>query len=172
MKPVIGITMGDGSGVGPEVILKSLRNKEIYEICNPVVIGDSKILERAQGFIGSELKIDVITDEQLDAYSFAYGTVACLDLDLLPADLPVGQVSAEAGHAAFKFLEKAIELAKDYRIDAICTAPLNKEALHKGGHQYPGHTEILADLTGTKDFSMMLSALLEGDPCDHPCRHY
>src|SRR5699024_2483280 len=64
----------------------------------------------------------------------------------------------DAGHAAFEYLKTAIELANDGRIDAICTAPLNKEALHKGGHMYPGHTEILAELTGTKDFSMMLSS--------------
>lgn len=158
VKPVIGITMGDGAGVGPEIILKSLEKKEIHDICNPFVIGDSKILERAKGFVNSDLKIETITDEQVGELSFEYGTVYCLDLNLLSADLPIGQVSAEAGHAAFEYLAKAIDLAKDQKIDAICTAPLNKEALHKGGHQYPGHTEILADLTNTKDFSMMLSA--------------
>jgi 4-hydroxythreonine-4-phosphate dehydrogenase len=84
--------------------------------------------------------------------------VDCLDLNLLPADLPFGKVSAEAGNAAFMYLKQAIELANEGQIDAICTAPLNKEALHKGGHIYPGHTEILAELTDTKDFAMMLSA--------------
>jgi 4-hydroxythreonine-4-phosphate dehydrogenase len=158
VKPVIGITMGDGAGVGPEIILKSLQKQEIYDICNPIVIGDSKILERAKGFVNSDLKIVTITDEQVAALSFEFGTVYCLDLDLLSADLPIGQVSAEAGHAAFEYLAKAIDLAKENKIDAICTAPLNKEALHKGGHQYPGHTEILADLTNTDEFSMMLSA--------------
>jgi 4-phospho-D-threonate 3-dehydrogenase / 4-phospho-D-erythronate 3-dehydrogenase len=77
---------------------------------------------------------------------------------LLPADLPFGQVSAAAGDAAFQFLKRAIELAKNGDIQAICTAPLNKEALHKGGHLYPGHTEILADLTDTQDYAMMLSS--------------
>ncbi|PAD72118.1 4-hydroxythreonine-4-phosphate dehydrogenase PdxA [Paenibacillus campinasensis] len=157
-KPVIGITMGDAAGVGPEIILKSLSYEEMYQISNPLVIGDRKILERAKAFVGSELNIETITVDQLDQVSYQQGTVHVLDLDLLPADLPVGQVSAEAGHAAFKYLETAITLAKDNKIQAICTAPLNKEALHKGGHKYPGHTEILADLTGTQDFSMMLSA--------------
>ncbi|GIP29006.1 4-hydroxythreonine-4-phosphate dehydrogenase [Paenibacillus sp. J23TS9] len=157
-KPIIGITMGDGAGVGPEIILKSLQSREIYELCNPVVIGDSKILSRAQSFVNSDLQIKTITDDQLDQLAFEFGTVYCLDLDLLRADLPIGQVSAEAGHAAFEYLAKAIDLAKKQQIDAICTAPLNKEALHKGGHQYPGHTEILADLTNTSEFSMMLSA--------------
>ncbi len=157
-KPVIGITMGDGAGVGPEIILKSLKNREIYDLCDPLVIGDSKILDRAKSYVNSDLEVQTVTEDQLGRLAYEFGTVYCLDLDLLSADLPLGQVSAEAGHAAFEYLAKAIDLAKKQQIDAICTAPLNKEALHKGGHQYPGHTEILADLTDTSEFSMMLSA--------------
>lgn len=155
-KPVIGITMGDGAGVGPEIIMKALGDPAVYENCRPFVIGDAKMLERAGRVVASQLQIRSISS-LLEA-TYAYGVVDCLDLNLLPADLPFGQVSAEAGHAAFMYLKQAIELANEGQIDAICTAPLNKEALHKGGHIYPGHTEILAELTGTKDFSMMLSA--------------
>lgn len=158
LKPIVGITMGDAAGVGPEIILKSLASEEMYEISRPLVIGDSKILERAKGFVNSELKVETVSAENLDQLAYEYGIVYCLDLNLLGEDLPVGEVSPEAGHAAFEYLATAIELAKKEKIDAICTAPLNKEALHKGGHKYPGHTEILADLTGTQDFSMMLSA--------------
>ncbi|UOE53234.1 4-hydroxythreonine-4-phosphate dehydrogenase PdxA [Bacillus sp. CMF12] len=157
-KPVVGITMGDAAGVGPEIILKSLADAEMYEISNPLVIGDKKILERAKSFVGSGLVIEAVKAEQLNEIPYKHGVVHCLDLDLLPEDLPIGQVSPEAGDAAFQYLAKAIEMAKENRIDAICTAPLNKEALQKGGHMYPGHTEILADLTNTKDYSMMLSA--------------
>ncbi|MCM3246167.1 4-hydroxythreonine-4-phosphate dehydrogenase PdxA [Cytobacillus oceanisediminis] len=157
-KPVVGITMGDAAGVGPEIILKSLAEAEMYEISNPLVIGDRKILERAKSFVDSGLIIETVTAEQINELPFKHGVVHCLDLDLLPEDLPIGQVSPEAGDAAFQYLAKAIEMAKENRIDAICTAPLNKEALQKGGHMYPGHTEILADLTDTKDYSMMLSA--------------
>lgn len=157
-KPIVGITMGDAAGVGPEIILKSLAKEEMYEISRPLVIGDSKILERAKSFVNSELKVESVNAENLENLAYEYGTVYCLDLNLLSEELTVGQVSKEAGHAAFKYLETAIELAKQQKISAICTAPLNKEALHKGGHKYPGHTEILADLTGTQDFSMMLSA--------------
>lgn len=157
-KPIIGITMGDAAGVGPEIILKSLQHKEVYDWCRPLVIGDQKILERAKSFVKSELTVEGITEEQIEGLTYEYGTVYCIDLDLVSADLPVGQVSAEAGHAAFKYLEKAIDLANHHKIDAICTAPLNKGALHKGGHIYPGHTEILAELTNTKEYSMMLSA--------------
>ncbi|PZE19334.1 4-hydroxythreonine-4-phosphate dehydrogenase PdxA [Paenibacillus xerothermodurans] len=155
-RPIVGITMGDAAGVGPEIIMKSLRDTDVYQSCRPFVIGDSKILERAERVVQTGLRVHNIASVQ--EAQFQHGTVDCLDLNLVPADLPIGQVSAEAGHAAFSYLKKAIELANVGEIDAICTAPLNKEALHKGGHIYPGHTEILADLTGTKDFSMMLSA--------------
>lgn len=155
--PIIGITMGDPAGVGPEIILKSLNDASVYEQCRPIVIGDKKILDRAQAYVNTNLKIVSVEDITSDLV-FEYGKVLCLDLDLVPSDLPIGQVSAEAGHAAFEFLRKSIELAKEGKISAICTAPLNKEALHKGGHMYPGHTEILAELTNTEDFSMMLSA--------------
>lgn len=150
--------MGDAAGVGPEIILKSLADAEMYEISNPLVIGDKKMLERAKSFVNSGLVIEAVSAEQLREIAYKHGVVHCLDLDLLPEDLPIGQVSPEAGDAAFQYLAKAIEMAKENRIDAICTAPLNKEALQKGGHMYPGHTEILADLTNTKDYSMMLSA--------------
>ncbi|RBP96645.1 4-hydroxythreonine-4-phosphate dehydrogenase [Cytobacillus firmus] len=150
--------MGDAAGVGPEIILKSLAESEMYEISNPLVIGDRKILERAKSFVDSGLVIEAVKADQLNEIPYKHGVVHCLDLDLLPEDLPIGQVSPAAGDAAFQYLAKAIEMAKENSIDAICTAPLNKEALQKGGHMYPGHTEILADLTNTKDYSMMLSA--------------
>jgi 4-hydroxythreonine-4-phosphate dehydrogenase len=156
MKPVIGITMGDAAGIGPEIIVKALQNISIYEQCNPLVIGDAKILERAARITNSRLTIRPISNIKEAVYE--YGTIDCIDLDLLPADLPFGQISAVAGDAAFQFLKQAVELATKGDIQAICTAPLNKEALHKGGHLYPGHTEILADLTGTQDYAMMLSS--------------
>ncbi|MEK5271418.1 4-hydroxythreonine-4-phosphate dehydrogenase PdxA [Aeribacillus composti] len=156
MKPIIGITMGDAAGIGPEIIVKALQNRSIYEQCNPLVIGDAKILERAARITNSKLTIHPISSVKEATYQ--YSTIDCIDLNLLPANLSFGQVSAAAGDAAFQFLKRAIELAKNGYIQAICTAPLNKEALHKGGHLYPGHTEILADLTGTQDYAMMLSS--------------
>ncbi|WP_062238445.1 4-hydroxythreonine-4-phosphate dehydrogenase PdxA [Fictibacillus sp. FJAT-27399] len=157
-KSMVGITMGDAAGVGPEIILKSLASTEIYELSRPFVIGDTRILERAKSYVNSHLTVQTITEDELENLNFTHGTVYCLDLNLVPEDLPVGQVSPIAGHAAFEYLSKAIDLANKGKIDAICTGPLNKEALHKGGHKYPGHTEILAELTGTDEFSMMLSA--------------
>lgn len=155
-KPIVGITMGDAAGVGPEVIVKALASPEMYEVGRPVVIGDAKILERAEGIVHTGLHVRRVRD--VAEARFELGTIDCIDLDLLPGDLPFGRVSGQAGDAAYRFIERAIELAQAGDIDAICTAPLNKEALHKGGHVYPGHTEILAELTGTSDFAMMLTA--------------
>ncbi len=155
-RPVIGITMGDAAGIGPEVTVKALDDTGIYARCRPLVVGDAKILERAIQLSAIDLRVAPIEDVR--EAGFVYGVIDCVDLDLLPADLPYGQVSAKAGDAAYQFLARAIDLAMQGQIDAICTAPLNKEALHKGGHAYPGHTEILADLTGTRDFAMMLTA--------------
>lgn len=156
-KPIVGITMGDAAGVGPEIIIKSLLSEDVYEWCQPLVIGDAKFLENAKQVVGAE-DVTIQSIEDVRDGHFAKGTVPCIDLDLLPSDLPVGQVSAESGNAAYQYLAKAIELAKQGDIQAICTAPLNKEALHLGGHKYPGHTEILAQLTDTEDYAMMLSA--------------
>ena len=155
MKPIIGITMGDAAGIGPEIIVKALGHQEMYESCKPLVIGDAKLLERVLPIVNSALTVHAIQDPSEAKYE--YGVIDVIDLNLLPADLPFGVVSASAGDAAFQYLAKAIALAKDKQIDSICTAPLNKEALHLGGHLYPGHTEILAELTDTKDFSMMLT---------------
>ncbi|MGJ9384183.1 4-hydroxythreonine-4-phosphate dehydrogenase PdxA [Salipaludibacillus sp. CF4.18] len=156
MKPIIGITMGDAAGIGPEIIVKSLSTEEVYGNCHPLVIGDSKMLKRAAIITDSNVTIRSIN--QLEEAEFQFGTIDCMDLDLLSSDLKFGEISAEAGNAAFQYIKTAIDLAKENKIQAICTAPLNKAALHKGGHMYPGHTEILATLTETEDFAMMLTS--------------
>lgn len=146
--------MGDAAGIGPEIIVKSLARKDLYDQCKPVVIGDAKILKRAAKITNSNVTIRSI--QKLDKAQFKKGEILCIDLNLLPEDLQFGKISAISGDASFQYLKTAIELAKNNKIKAICTAPLSKEALHKGGHMYPGHTEILAELTDTKDFAMML----------------
>ncbi|MDR4949615.1 4-hydroxythreonine-4-phosphate dehydrogenase PdxA [Neobacillus cucumis] len=156
MKPIIGITMGDAAGVGPEIIVKALGHRSVYDLCRPVVIGDAKLLERAIRVTEEPLTVSAV--KSVADSQFEFGTIECIDLDLLPEDLPFGQLSPQAGDAAFQYLKLAVDLAKKKEIHSICTAPLNKEALHKGGHLYPGHTEILAELTGTTDYSMMLSS--------------
>lgn len=154
MKPVLGITMGDAAGIGAEIIVKSLADKHLYEIAQPVVIGDKKMMQRALDLLQSPLKINVVTN--LDNLNAKYGTIDLVDLDNVPVDLPYSQVDPRAGKAAYEYVEKAVQYAMENKIQAVVTAPLNKEALHAGGKMFPGHTEILAQLSGTKDYSMML----------------
>ncbi len=156
MKPIIGITMGDAAGVGPEIIAKAFAHESIFATGRPFVIGDAALIERAVTVTQTELNVVSVSD--VTECVFEPGTIEVLDLRLLLDTLPFGEVSEEAGNAAFRYVEKAVELAKAKKINAICTAPLNKEAMQKAGHMYPGHTEILAELTETTDFSMMLSA--------------
>ncbi|MFP7292069.1 4-hydroxythreonine-4-phosphate dehydrogenase PdxA [Bacillus safensis] len=156
-KPIIAVTMGDAAGVGPEIILKAFQQTRLHEEAVLFVIGDTSILNRAKDFVNTDVEIVSIKEPE-EAEQVKAGAVPCLDLKLLTNEIPIGDMSKEAGNAAFRYLEKAISLANDRRIDGICTAPLNKEALHKAGHMYPGHTEILADLTGTEDYAMMLAA--------------
>ncbi|MBD2868508.1 4-hydroxythreonine-4-phosphate dehydrogenase PdxA [Paenibacillus arenilitoris] len=155
MLPVIAITMGDAAGIGPEIIVKSLLRESLFEHCKPFVIGNAAVLQREIDHCGLPLRLQLIEDPQ--AGNYRHGLVPCIDIGALPADLPYGKVSAAAGDAAFRYIEHAVKLSLEGKADAICTAPLNKEALHLGGHPYPGHTEILAALTGTEDYSMMLT---------------
>jgi 4-phospho-D-threonate 3-dehydrogenase / 4-phospho-D-erythronate 3-dehydrogenase len=157
MRPVIAMTMGDAAGIGPEVIMKSLAHADIYDLCRPLVIGDALRLQKAGRIVGTELVVRSLTPDQIDDALYTAGTVDCIDLKLIPDDLPWGELSAIAGDAAFRYMEIAAKLAISGKIQAICTAPLNKEALQSGGHKFPGHTEVLAALTGTPEVSMMLS---------------
>jgi len=153
--PIIGITMGDAAGIGPEIIIKSLGHSDLYHRCRPLVIGDADRLREAGCLVDSKLEVSAINDP--DDARFAFGIADCIDLKLIPKGLPWGQLSPICGDAAYQYLARAVELAKTGKIDGICTAPLNKEALHAGGHIFPGHTEMLAHLTGTPEVSLMLS---------------
>ena len=156
-RPMIAMTMGDAAGVGPEVIMKSLTHAELYEQCRPLVIGDADRLREAGRIAGCDLAVRELAEDDVEKARFQPGTVDCIDLKLIPAGLPWGKLSAVAGDAAFHYVEVAARLAVSGKVAAICTAPLNKEALHAGGHNFPGHTELLAHLTGAEEVSMMLS---------------
>jgi 4-hydroxythreonine-4-phosphate dehydrogenase len=131
----IAVTMGDGAGIGPEIVVAALSETDH----DTVVIGDRVRLEQAADILGKPPPENVV------------------DLALLPPDLPWGEVSPIAGEAAYRYIERAAELALAGEVDAICTAPVNKAALHAAGHRFPGHTELLAHLTGTEEVSMLLS---------------
>ena len=156
--PRIAITMGDAAGVGPEVIVKALAHADLYERCRPLVIGDARRLQQAVEITGAPVTIRALARGDAAAAKYQAGTIDCIDLQLIPPDLPWGKLSPIAGDAAYQYIEAATKLATSSEVEAICTAPLNKEALHAGGHKFPGHTEMLAALTGTEEVSMMLTA--------------
>lgn len=156
MKPILAITMGDPAGIGPEIIVKALNLPETYEKCRPLVTGDAAVMEWAVRQMGTRQRINVI--HSVGEALFEPGVIdvydlACVDMTTFEP----GQVAPQCGHAAFVSIIKAIELAMAGEVDATVTAPLNKEALHKGGHNFDGHTEIYAHFTGTKKYAMLLA---------------
>jgi 4-hydroxythreonine-4-phosphate dehydrogenase len=153
--PTIAVTMGDGTGIGPEIVVRALLDPEVTGTARCVVVGDARRLRTAAGIVG--LQADVVAVDGVADAEHTPGRINVIDLGLLPEDLPFGQLSAVAGDAAYQYIRVASELAMAGDVQAICTAPLNKEALHAGGHVFPGHTELLAQLTGTPEVSMMLS---------------
>src|SRR5215218_10352766 len=151
-QPLIAVTMGDPAGIGPEIIARIFDEGGFQN--RAIVIGDAGILERAARLLDLGLRANVVAEPE-DA-RFESGTVDVISETELPGDLPFGELDARSGDAAFRYVERATELASAGRVGAIATAPLNKEAMHLAGHKYPGHTEILANLTGTEDYAMML----------------
>ena len=154
--PIIGISMGDPAGIGPEIAAKALSDKKLYEKCRPLVTGDASAMEQAVKIAKVNLKINAIA-KPADA-KFEYGTIDVVDLkDVDVSKLVHGKVSAMGGKAAFDAVKKVIELAMAEEVDATVTGPLNKEALNLAGYHYTGHTEIYAEFTKTKDYTMMLA---------------
>jgi 4-hydroxythreonine-4-phosphate dehydrogenase len=152
-KPLIALTLGDPAGVGPEVIIGSWP--ALHEFCRPLVIGQPAIVQRALALRGMPARIDEIAGPE-EARP-APDRIPCLAAGSLDAvDVRPCQVDARGGQAAYDALVAAARLALAGRIDALVTAPLNKAALWEAGHHYPGHTELLAELCGVRDFAMML----------------
>jgi 4-hydroxythreonine-4-phosphate dehydrogenase len=157
-KPILGITMGDPSGIGPEISVKALRQAKVYEICCPLIIGDAGVLEKAAREAVKRQDIVIHPVSSVGECLFEPGTIDVYDLrNIEVQNLKIGKVDAASGEAAFGSVKKAIELALADDIDATVTNPLNKEALNLAGHHYAGHTEIYADLTKTRDYAMMLA---------------
>lgn len=157
MKKIIGITMGDPAGIGPEISIKAFEKKSLYEKCNPLLIGDKSVVESyLEKFPEFNIKVNAISTPEDGLYE--WGTMDVIDLASVDAKkLPIGEVSKEAGNAAYLYVEKVIELALEGKVDATVTNPLNKEALNSAGHHFAGHTEIYGELTKTDKFSMMLA---------------
>lgn len=153
--PRIGITMGDAAGIGPEVVVKALAGDGIFELCRPMVVGDLKFLKKASDELGLGLKFHQYTNAGKDT---EVGAINVIDLANLDETVRYGIESKVAGKASAEYIEKAVEMWKSGAIDAISTAPISKRSLALGGYDFPGHTEFLASLTGTKEFAMSFFA--------------
>jgi len=160
-KPLLAITLGDPAGIGPEVIVRAWSEPAVHQWCRPFVIGHPEILRKAVALVAGDLAVNEIQSPREAQPSPT--RIDCLPtgpdnaLDVSPAT-----IDARTGQAAYLALTKAIELAQAGAIDGLVTAPLHKAALHQAGHNYPGHTELLAERCGVRDFAMMLY-LAHGD---------
>lgn len=156
-RPIIGITMGDPAGIGPEITVKALADPRIYETCRPVVIGDAAVMEQAAAIVRKE-GITIHPVQELSEAVYEYGMIDVYDKKVTDLKgLKLGEVSAVAGESAFQYVKEVIRLAMEGQVDATVTNALNKEAINLAGHPYSGHTEIYADFTGTKKYTMMLA---------------
>lgn len=156
--PILAITLGDVAGIGPEITAKMLlKHPDLRKICVPVVIGDADSLRRGATLSGLDPESVRVIAEPADATNDP-GTIEVVQTGPSLAHVPIGAIHPDAGDGAYRFVVEACRLAKEGKVDGIVTAPLNKAAMHAGGHEYPGHTELLAEQFGVKDYSLVLSA--------------
>ena len=156
-KPIVGITMGDPASIGPEITIRALSDPKVYEMCTPVVVGDAQVLKSAAQVIGAN-EVHINSIGNMKEAQGIHGVIDVYDLKMVDMDkLVIGKVSEMAGEASFQYVKKVIELAMNKEIDATVTNAFNKEAVNLAGHHYSGHTEIYADLTNTKKYTMMLA---------------
>ena len=155
IRPVLGVTMGDPAGVGPEIIAKAAGESNVHATSRPVVIGSAAAMTEALRLIDSRVALHPV--RSIPECRWQPGTLEVLDLaNVDMTTLPRCEVSAAAGRAAYEYIETAVRLAQARAIDAIVTAPVNKEGLAAAGVPHSGHTEILASLSNTRDFAMLL----------------
>lgn len=156
-RPILALTMGDAAGVGPEIIVRALDRAETYALARPLVIGDLDVFQATLD--GMKIPLTLHAVENVTQAFFRDGTIDLLNLNNIRLnELTPGQVCPMAGRAAVECVLEAIDLAMNGSVDGIVTAPLHKEAMDQAGYHYPGHTEILAQKTGTKDYRMMLAS--------------
>jgi len=154
--PLLGITMGDPGGIGPEICAKALAISDIYTLCRPLIIGDAAVMAGAVAF--SKLALSVHGCGKPADGGYRHGILDVLDLRNIPAgELRHKTVTAAQGRASFEYIDRAIALAMAGDIDGTVTGPINKAAINSAGYHYAGHTEIYGEKTGTADFAMMLA---------------
>jgi len=149
-RPLIGVPIGDPAGIGPEIVLKALKNESLFEVCRPVVIGSPGVLRKIDALLGTGLELNPV--ELPEQGLFVPGTADVISVDNMDADgLEFGKVQAKAGRAAYEYIERTVSLCLSHKLDAIATAPINKESIRAAEVEFIGHTEILAALTRTGD---------------------
>jgi len=154
--PLIGITMGDPAGVGPEIIVKALSDEVIHRLCRPVVLGDPDVLADAARWLGREISIDAVSGT--DEIRAAQGVMRVLALSRLGLGrVRPGSPTAEGGAAMVSYIVEAVNMCRMGRLDAMVTCPISKTLMQQAGHMYEGHTQLIAHLTGTGDYVMMLA---------------
>ncbi|HCJ66185.1 MAG TPA: 4-hydroxythreonine-4-phosphate dehydrogenase, partial [Elusimicrobia bacterium] len=139
-KPSLAITIGDPAGIGPEIVIKTLAKKEVYQICQPVVIGTKSVLDfylKKYPPVVSNREFELINIGKIRKLNF-------------------GMTNSEYGQLSYEYIKKAVELVQNGQVDGLVTAPISKEALNRAGLNYSGHTEILAELTGKKNLLMLM----------------
>jgi len=154
--PVIGITMGDPVGIGPEVIIKALAEGSLWESCVPVIFGDSSVIKAAMRVTGVSLPLKEVTN--VTSLVSGERSAYVVPISRLDAEaLVYGRPTVETGAAMVSYIFEAIRSAQSKEIDAVVTGPINKAAMALAGYSYPGHTELLAEKTGTRNYAMMLA---------------
>jgi 4-hydroxythreonine-4-phosphate dehydrogenase len=155
MRPLIAITIGDAAGIGPETVVKALLSKEIYQLTRPLVVGAMPALQQALALVGGTAALHKV--DGVREVKGGFGTIDLLDLaNLSGDDLTYGRISLACGKASMEFIQKAAQLAMSREVQAIVTAPINKEATQLAGYADVGHLEFLARLTGSKQYATML----------------
>ena len=149
-KTLIAVPLGDPAGIGPEIVARSIADRELFQITDCIVIGDRKVMENAIRITGEDLKVNVVADPAEGDYR--EGILNLIDLDNIDMErFEFGKVDAMCGKAAFEYIEKSIQITMAGKADAVATTPINKESLRAGGINFIGHTEIFGALTGTED---------------------
>jgi 4-hydroxythreonine-4-phosphate dehydrogenase len=153
--PIIAVTMGDPASIGPEIAVKALLEKKIYEICRPLIVGDASVFNDIARRLQLPVSINVVSS--VSEAKFICGTIDVFDLENVDINkLEFGKIDAMNGEASFQAIKKAIELALAKEVDATVTGPINKKSINEAGHHFAGHTEIYAHFTNTKKYAMLL----------------
>jgi len=154
-KPIVGISVGDPAGIGPEIAIKALWMRNVFEICKPLIVAESIMIKREMEIAQIDLKINSISKPEDGKYR--YGVIDLIDMKNINGNsIQHKTISPECGKASFEYIRKVIDLALSKEIDAVVTGPIHKESINRAGINYAGHTEMFAHFTGSKNYAMML----------------